>query len=501
MRLKTALLTLALGATSSAFASGFGLDEVKGEGGGWIIHRLVGVTDVLLACASPTAVDECLRVPLGGYIPGTTLDFLYVDPDSGAGWLVAHRPVVGDLIFACYTPLTQPRCAQVAVPRAPPTSTLARIGGVEAGGGGLLGSLPGLKQPAGASDQVLADEGDGPGAAIWVAASFQPLGAVNLYACRSLTRDPECVLAAEDLLLVDREAAGLRRLADIDGGIEVRAVANGSPAQRAGFEGGEVITSVGTTPVHSVAELRGALAQLPAGQPIKLGLRLGGGKYIHLDSRFSSGEGGRDQESEGGGGDRADAVDNGGDEEFVDEGGGLYVEGLDDEARSDDGPSSRGQSRRDPRRGSPRISTPTPPPYSAEHVDSTNAGRIAADLGGLRGLRAFEATMTLEVGSARTQFLLALPEMGFAVSFGQRGRLIIRGQETLIESITDVWKGGSVDVAMKLTDSAILLTVDNAVFGPMPVDMPGSGEVGKWALSIDSDGLAITDLRVVPTSN
>jgi hypothetical protein len=109
--------------------------------------------------------------------------------------------------------------------------------------------------------------------------------------------------------------------------------------------------------------------------------------------------------------------------------------------------------------------------------------------------------MTLEVGSERSQFLLALPEMGFAVSFAQRGTLIIKGQETLIESIGEVWKSGYVDIAMKLSDSAITLTVEDVEFGPMPVDMPESGEVGSWHFNIDSDGLDITNLRVIPTSN
>ncbi|MEE4278028.1 MAG: DegQ family serine endoprotease [Halieaceae bacterium] len=70
---------------------------------------------------------------------------------------------------------------------------------------------------------------------------------------------------------------------DLDGGVLVRSVEPGSPADRAGLQPGDVITAVGSAPVRSVEALARIVADLDAGSSVPLRLmRRGSPLFIGL---------------------------------------------------------------------------------------------------------------------------------------------------------------------------------------------------------------------------
>jgi serine protease Do len=70
---------------------------------------------------------------------------------------------------------------------------------------------------------------------------------------------------------------------DLDGGVRVRSVEPGSPADRAGLQPGDIITAVGSAPVRSVEALADIVAGLEAGASVPLRLmRRGSPLFIGL---------------------------------------------------------------------------------------------------------------------------------------------------------------------------------------------------------------------------
>jgi serine protease Do len=70
---------------------------------------------------------------------------------------------------------------------------------------------------------------------------------------------------------------------ELDGGVVVRSVQPGSPADRAGLQPGDVITAVGSTPVRSVDALVDVVSELEGGASVPLRLmRRGSPLFIGL---------------------------------------------------------------------------------------------------------------------------------------------------------------------------------------------------------------------------
>ncbi len=517
MRRQCFAISLAAGLLISPAAragDGFGLQEVRDEGGGWIVHRLVGAIDILLGCESPSSAESCASVALPGYVPATTLEFLLVQPRSGAAWLAAHRPGMADLLFACHSPFNNPRCSEVTLLRQPPLATFTRVarshsGGAEGGGG------PGSSHPPGGAATGYESGEDGPGGAIWVSAETPLLGALNLYACRGLETTPECVLVAEDILRVDRDGAGFRRLAKVDGGVEVRAVAADSAADEAGFGSGDVISSVEGLPVRTVPELRGALTQMAAGDTLKIDVVDGDARHLRLRPRLGKGQ---DEEPESTGSasteeqeqDQPKAagspstetsttskVDDASDQDDgLYDREGAYIDSPDDDIRDgeDDQPAApRGRASLK-RQAADKTASSN---FVKRRIDSEGAARVGADLSGLKTLAGFRASMDLVLDGPDAEFLLGLLDLGFAVSFTRGGTMIVKGEETLIETLGPAWDRGVLHFKMVFDGARVSLEVGDRSYDPVAVDVPESGLVGNWLLKLPPEGLNIENFVLV----
>lgn len=458
------LLTLVLITGSSAQAAGgMGLQEVH-EGGGWVVHRLGGVNDILLGCEPPASVEACTQVLLPGYIPGTSLEFVFVDTTTGTGWLVAHRPVVGDLLFVCRSPLAKPSCERVTLPEQPSNAAFSRVGRVRGGPpeGGAGGPAPpvvlGGHLPGGNHVHHTHDE-DGPGGAIWLSVSIPVVGDVSLYACRDLEGEPNCAAAAEHLLKVDRVPAGFRRLADMEVGVEVRALAPGGPAEQAGLRPGDVVVAVAGLPVHSVLELHGALAQMSADEPIDVLTARGELRKITL-----------------GRGSRAIAA----------QAVKLSPAGAARDERNEEVPADEDDE---------AIGVLSPDLFEIGRITPSNASRVASRLSEMQDIRSFHAAMTLLLEDSDAEFRLAIMDLGFAISFTPGGTLVLKGEEVLVESLDHIWVYGSVEVDLHFSGDSVIVEVDGHLFSVV-VQPPEGGTIRHWRLDLPQDGLVIEDFAL-----
>ncbi len=274
------------GLPSSDFNSLEGAEKTDAhfEAGGWLIHSIPIVGDLLYGCPSLNTEDPgCTLVVLPIRTPGTSIEKWYLNPDTGAAWMKVAAPPLGDYVFACFNPGRDPYCDHVRLKARPPAAGLERFDAGDAGGGGLLPiALPGLGGGGDADASAADTEDEGPPhpEAFWLKASLMVPGPVNLYACRGLNSDPRCELAINALTFIQRADFGMSKLETVQDskkkkGVAVGKVAEGSAAAKAGISEGDVIVKAAGFKLYSALHLKGLLAQIAAGKSIKLALDSG----------------------------------------------------------------------------------------------------------------------------------------------------------------------------------------------------------------------------------
>lgn len=250
---------------------GFDVYSPDGQGGGWVVHRLPGRGDTLWGCADVgRETDACVQVFFEAWRTGTVLDVLHVSDDSQAMWLRLRAPGWGDTLLACYEPESRPRCTPVSLDLWPARAQLSRVWPhyAEPSDGGHPEGDPRRRiEPAAKAE-------------MWIEAGGQVPGPVNLYACIGLgEQSPRCRVGLPNLLRIEREGLGFRRLEDVrpergapSQGARVARLEEGSAAWDAGLREDDVIVGVGTFPATDARTVQELSGQYPAGTPFELSL-------------------------------------------------------------------------------------------------------------------------------------------------------------------------------------------------------------------------------------
>lgn len=263
---------------------GFDVYAVDEAGGGWVVHRLPGRGDTLWGCADVAReTDACVQVFFEAWRTGTMFEVLHVSADSQAMWLRLRAPGWGDTLLACYEPETRPQCFPVSLDLWPTRGQLARVWPpyAEADEGGRPEGDPRRKIEAPERSDM------------WIEAGGAVPGPVNLYACVGLAdRKPRCRVGLPNLLRIERQGLGFRRLEDVrpqrgapSEGARVARIQEGSAAWDAGLREDDVIVGVGPFPATDARTVQELSGQFPAGTPFEL--QLADGRTLTLTPRPS----------------------------------------------------------------------------------------------------------------------------------------------------------------------------------------------------------------------
>ncbi len=251
--------------------AGFDVYTVDDQGGGWVVHRLPGRGDTLWGCTDVSReTDRCVQVFFEAWRTGTQLEVLHVSEGTDAMWLRLRAPGWGDTLLACYAPETRPQCTPVSMDLWPRRAALERVWPHytrEQDGGYAQGDPRRKVEPPARAE-------------MWVEAGGAVPGPVNLYSCIGLAEGtPRCRLGLPNLLRIEREALGFRRLEDVrpdraapSSGARVARLDEGSAAWDAGLREGDVITGVGAFPARDARTVQELCKQYPAGTPIPIAL-------------------------------------------------------------------------------------------------------------------------------------------------------------------------------------------------------------------------------------
>lgn len=263
-----AALVLGLAVAAAAVAAddpvGFDVFSVDGQGGGWVVHRLPGRGDSLWGCADVAREPEaCVQVFFEAWRTGSQLDILHITRDTQRAWVRLRATGWGDTLLACVEPETAPRCTPVGLDLWPARAQLDRVWPpyTRVEEGGFPDGDPRQRiEPVEAAD-------------LWIEAGPAIPGPVNLYACIGLAGDaPRCRVGLPNLLRIEREGLGLRRLEDVrptrgapSEGARIVRIDEGSAAWDAGLREGMVILGVGGFEVREATRVRELASQYPAG--------------------------------------------------------------------------------------------------------------------------------------------------------------------------------------------------------------------------------------------
>jgi hypothetical protein len=263
----------------------FEVFAVDANGGGWIIHHMMGRGDTLWGCKDVTNVTECVQVYFEDWKPASKMSFIHVTDTSQRGWLKLSVPVLGDYLFACSDPEGTPACARVDLDLRPALASFSRTWPAydckpecTAGTNCESATLPTTD-----ARRVIetAEKGD-----MLLQLGIVP-GPSNLYACRNLESAPACELTIPNWLAFDRQDIGLSKLANVEDddsnvlpGALVDVVDEESAAAAAGLKEGDQITAIGGLTVRNAAHARYLLLQYPADQTVTI--TLDGGRTVDV---------------------------------------------------------------------------------------------------------------------------------------------------------------------------------------------------------------------------
>ncbi len=260
--------------------SGFRVFGTQLEQGGWVIHHHDDRGDTLWGCPPLADAERCAQILFDAWRPGASVDILSLDPADQSSWV--RLRVAGDMdrVFYCVDPTGDPSCRLMELELYPPAGKLERVWpglhGVDAEGAVLPEDDPRrwYRQPG--TDALVLQAGS------------ERLGPSNLYSCQAPQGEqPACTLAVPNWLVFDRQGLGFRKLENveqklptgelfIEPGARIALVSDGSVADRAGLQEGDVIVRIGAFEVRDAGHAQALLAQYPSGHPIELGLKVEG---------------------------------------------------------------------------------------------------------------------------------------------------------------------------------------------------------------------------------